>query len=405
MAQVSRLLNTRHLVLSSNQQLSSLMVGKEMSLCGTFSRKCVAPAMSKLSSHLQVRSYQKPPERPGLLRRFIDNLKEGLKGDKALQENLKQFQEEAKKYEESEALKMAKQRMSFMGKLKGNIDEYSGKVTESWKSTSESVSSTFGKAYEDARQSEIYKKTQGFTEELGKTAKDAASKVSHQSEEIGKTEAFKTVTKAYKVVEKELLEDIVDQSKPYKRPEQLRARTVKHGDTEGQKVEKEVEANTDATGVVLHAESKWQQQWKDFKDNNPVVTGLFSLKMKYDESDNIVIRASRVVTDKLTDVFKDVFSTSEMAATIAEITKIDPNFNKDKFLMECEREIIPTVLEAFIRSDLEILKDWCHEGAFNILSEQIKHNKSIGKIIESKILDIRDVDVSRRKSFSSFCVS
>ena len=33
-------------------------------------------------------------------------------------ENLKQFQEEAKKYEESEALKMAKQRMSFMGKLK-----------------------------------------------------------------------------------------------------------------------------------------------------------------------------------------------------------------------------------------------------------------------------------------------
>ena len=46
-------------------------------------------------------------------------------------------------------------------------------------------------------------------------------------------------------------------------------------------------------------------------------------------------------------MLEDVFSTSEMAATIAEITKIDPNFNKDKFLMECEREIIPTVLEVF----------------------------------------------------------
>ena len=34
-----------------------------------------------------------------------------------------------------------------------------------------------------------------FHLQLGKTAKDAASKVSHQSEEIGKTEAFKTVTK------------------------------------------------------------------------------------------------------------------------------------------------------------------------------------------------------------------
>lgn len=29
----------------------------------------------------------------------------------------------------------------------------------------------------------------------------------------------------------------------------------------------------DATGVVLHKDSKWYQQWKEFKDNNPVVTG------------------------------------------------------------------------------------------------------------------------------------
>ncbi len=25
--------------------------------------------------------------------------------------------------------------------------------------------------------------------------------------------------------------------------------------------------------MVLHAESKWSQQWKDFKDNNAVVNG------------------------------------------------------------------------------------------------------------------------------------
>ena len=32
-------------------------------------------------------------------------------------------------------------------------------------------------------------------------------------------------------------------------------------------------------------------------------SGLFNLKTKYDESDNVVVRASRVVTDKLQDVF------------------------------------------------------------------------------------------------------
>ena len=29
----------------------------------------------------------------------------------------------------------------------------------------------------------------------------------------------------------------------------------------------------EATGVVMHKDSKWQQQWKEFRDNNPVVTG------------------------------------------------------------------------------------------------------------------------------------
>ncbi len=32
-------------------------------------------------------------------------------------------------------------------------------------------------------------------------------------------------------------------------------------------------------------------------------SGLFNLKTKYDESDNVMVRASRVVTDKLQDVF------------------------------------------------------------------------------------------------------
>lgn len=34
-----------------------------------------------------------------------------------------------------------------------------------------------------------------------------------------------------------------------------------------------------------------------------------------------------------------------MAKTLAEITKIDPSFNKDNFLHECEYEIIPSVLQ------------------------------------------------------------
>ena len=41
----------------------------------------------------------------------------------------------------------------------------------------------------------------------------------------------------------------------------------------------------------------------------------------------------------------DVFSQSDTAKTMAEISRIDPQFNKDSFLKECEFEIIPSVLE------------------------------------------------------------
>ena len=40
-----------------------------------------------------------------------------------------------------------------------------------------------------------------------------------------------------------------------------------------------------------------------------------------------------------------MFSQSDTAKTMAEISRIDPQFNKDSFLKECEFEIIPSVLE------------------------------------------------------------
>jgi len=223
--------------------------------------------------------------------------------------------------------------------------------------------------------------------------KGAASKISEQGEEIGKTESFQHASSAFSKVKEDLFDDIVKESRPYQRPEHLRKRSL----GSKAKVQKEYAANEDAQDVVLHKDSKWQQQWKDFRDNNSVVQGYFSLKTRYDESDNLVIRATRVVTDKMSDIFSDVFSQSEQAATIAEITKIDPRFNKDTFIKECEFEIIPTVLEAFLRGDVECLEDWCHEGAYNVLAAQIKQNESIGLINCSKILDIRDVDLALAK--------
>jgi len=36
---------------------------------------------------------------------------------------------------------------------------------------------------------------------------------------------------------------------------------------------------------------------------------------------------------------------SDMAATLGEIAKVDPNFSKEEFLNDLQFEIIPTILE------------------------------------------------------------
>lgn len=105
------------------------------------------------------------------------------------------------------------------------------------------------------------------------------------------------------------------------------------------------------------------------------------MKIKYDESDNVLIRASRALTDKVTDLLGEcgfktllsavatvgwnvrsklraclpaggLFSKTEMSEVLTEILRADPNFDKDRFLRQCESDIIPNILE--VRSMLQL---------------------------------------------------
>ena len=78
------------------------------------------------------------------------------------------------------------------------------------------------------------------------------------------------------------------------------------------------------------------------------------------------VRSARLVTDKMQDIIGGLFTRTELSEVLTEIVKMDPNFCKEQFLKDCERDIIPNILEAMIRGDLDILQDWC-VGVFFIL--------------------------------------
>ena len=82
--------------------------------------------------------------------------------------------------------------------------------------------------------------------------------------------------------------------------------------------DRQFEANTDDMGVELHKDSKFYQSWENFKNNNTYVNKVLSWKMQYDESENSVIRASRLLTEKVSDIMGGMFSKTELSETPLE---------------------------------------------------------------------------------------
>ncbi len=97
------------------------------------------------------------------------------------------------------------------------------------------------------------------------------------------------------------------------------------------------------------------------------------------------------------DIFGGLFARTELSETLTEIVKMDPNFCKEKFLKDCECDIIPNVLEAIVRGDLDVLQDWCYEAPFNVLAQPIRQALQLGYVFDSSVLDVENVDLAMGK--------
>ncbi|XP_070775606.1 mitochondrial import inner membrane translocase subunit TIM44-like isoform X1 [Enoplosus armatus] len=324
--------------------------------------------------------------RKGFLGEFVDGLRQEFNKNQEMKDNIKKFREEAKRLEESDALQQARKKYK-------SIEAETVKTSEVFKKTFGSLSETVKEGLEEVSRTDIGKKFKEGVEEAARTAMHSAESVSKGGEKLGKSGAFKAISQGVETMKKEI--DVGDAG-PYRAPSQLRKRSdfsSKGADSDS----RVFEANEDAMGVVLHKDSKWFQQWKDFKDNNVVFNRFFDMKMKYDESDNALIRASRAVTDRVTDFLGGLFSKTEMSEVLTEIVKADPTFDKDSFLKQCEKDIIPNILEAMIRGELDVLKDWCYEATYSQLAHPIQQARALGLLFQSKILDIDNIDLAMGK--------
>ncbi|KAL0966640.1 hypothetical protein UPYG_G00297760 [Umbra pygmaea] len=352
----------------------------------TFNKGDAVRICGSTSVPFQARYASGQPGRKGFFGEFVDNLRQEFGKNSEMKENIKRFREEAKRLEESDALQQARRKFK-------SIESETVKTSEVFKKTLGSLSETVKESLEEVTRSDLGKKIQEGVAEAAKTARHSAESVSKGGEKLGAASAFRAISQGMESVKREI--DVGDDG-TYRAPHQLRKRT--EFSSKGADNDTRVfEANEEDTGVVLHKDAKWYAQWKDFKDNNVVFNRFFEMKMKYDESDNALIRASRAVTDRVTDLLGGLFSKTEMSEVLTEILKADPSFDKESFLKQCEKDIIPNVLEAMVRGELDVLKDWCYEATYSQLAHPIQQARSLGLMFQSKVLDIDNIDLAMGK--------
>lgn len=299
-----------------------------------------------------------------------------------MKENIKKFREEAQKLEQSEALQSARQKFNI-------VESEAQKSSNILREQLGTIKGMVSEALDDASKTEFARRV---SEELSKTAKSAKETISEQGERIGQTSAFQAISDTTKMIKQEIDSQSMN-SRVYTPPIKLRKRKDMHSYADN----RVVRANSEATDVELHKDSKFFQSWETFKNKNAYVNKIIDWKIKYEESENPVIRASRLLTEKLSDIMGGLFSKTELSETMTELCKIDPNFNQKQFLRDCENDIIPNILEAMVHGNLEILKDWCFESTYNIIATPISQAIKSGLYLDSKILDIENIDLAMGK--------
>ncbi|CAF3306792.1 unnamed protein product [Rotaria socialis] len=317
----------------------------------------------------------------GFLGSLMDNIKEEFTKNKEIKDNIKKFRDQAKKLEDSDALKEAR-------------DKYKSLERETMKSSAV-LREKLGEIGDKVKESDVIKKASDLGYELGKQAQKAAEKISERTEQITDTTAYKKVSERLTTI-KEEVGDATKLTRPlgYQPPTTLRKRS----DTDSVKKEKVFHADTETQTITVHKDSQWYQSWQNFKENNTYLNKLFDLKSKYDESDNLVVRVARTFTDKVSGALSSIFSQSETSEALTEICRVDPAFDVAQFIRVVQYDIIPNIFESLARSELEILRDWCTEAVYNVLIHPINTSKAMNYKYHLKIIDLSDVELVAAKT-------
>ncbi|KAI1276013.1 TIM44 subunit of mitochondria import inner membrane translocase [Xylaria sp. FL0933] len=303
---------------------------------------------------------------------FMETMQSEFKASKEWNESTKQLSDSAHQFTESESVRRARQAYES---TTGAVSSTAGRVL---KSSADAVGKGAAWTWDTNVMKGVRKGANITGEALDKATKP-----------IRDTEAYKSV------------KDVIDDGSSSRyggwveKEERRKARELRqkksasiHGN-----VEEAAEDPNAGTNITLHKDAAWKEAWRDFRDQNKFVQGVFSMKNVYQESENPLISTARSITDKVAGFFAE----NETAMVIKKIRAMDPNFQLEPFQQELRDYILPEVLDAYVKGDTETLKLWLSAAQYSVYEALTKQYLQAGMKSDGRILDIRHVDILKAR--------
>ncbi|KAK7755526.1 protein translocase subunit [Diatrype stigma] len=303
---------------------------------------------------------------------FMETMQTEFKASKEWNESTKQLADSAHQFTESESVRRARQAYE---NTTGAVSSTAGRVLKT-------SAGAIGKGAAWTWETPVMKGVRKGANLTGEVI-DKATKP------IRDTEAYKNV------------KDVIDDGSSSRyggwveKEERRKARELRerraaqiHG-----KAEDMVEDPNAGTNVTVHKDAKWKEAWREFKDDNKFVQGIFNMKSVYNESENPLISTARSITDRVAGFFAE----NETAMVIKKFRAMDPNFQLEPFLQELREYILPEVLDAYVKGDIETLRLWLSAAQYSVYEALSRQYLQAGLKSDGRILDIRHVDILKAR--------
>ena len=118
------------------------------------------------------------------------------------------------------------------------------------------------------------------------------------------------------------------------------------------------------------------------------------LQERWEESENGLIALIRTIVEKVTGFFSE----TEQAKVVKQLKLMDPSFRLTDFQRTLTNYIVPEVVDAYIKNDAKVLKEWLSEAPYNVWEANNKQFIQQGLFSDSRVLDIRGVEIVTCKS-------